>query len=81
LGVWGSEVKYIIKSYSLLIKNISEVQETITIPDKFLSEQDMPGNHTEQVGTSGFMILWAIYLPEKGSKNETNKIDARIIVQ
>ena len=81
MGVWGSEVKYIIKSYSLLIKNITEVQEIINIPYKFLSEQNMPGNHTEQLGTSGFMILWAIYLPEKGSKNETNKIDARIIVQ
>ena len=41
----------------------------------------MPGNHTEQLGTSGFMILWAIYLPEEGPKNETNKIDAHYIVQ
>jgi len=41
----------------------------------------MPENHTEQVGTSGFILCRAIYLPEKGSKNETKKIDARIIVQ
>ena len=41
----------------------------------------MPGNHTEQVGTSGLILCWAIYLPEEGSKNETNKIDANYIVQ